>query len=152
MIHKQTHTYLVDQSLWVSQSCIRTSSKMCAKLIHIQAHIITHVPCTYMTKCITGITPNQLKIDRSLYQLGDRSPILMATSDYLPVIQILKKGTEDSCFALIWAPQCGTPYTSFGWLSSSYHSDTQVNTCGLHDKRGRGRLTVKAWLCALMVG
>ena len=54
-----------------------------------------------LTNFITGITPNQLKIDRSLYQLGDRSPILMATSDYLPVIQILKRGTTDSCFAFI---------------------------------------------------
>ena len=51
-----------------------------------------------LTNCITGITPNQLKIDRSLYQLGDRSPILMATSDYLPVIQILKKGNHRQLF------------------------------------------------------
>ena len=43
---------------------------------------------------ITGFMPNQPKIDRSLYQLGDRSPILMATSDYLPVIQIIKKGPQ----------------------------------------------------------
>ena len=52
----------------------------------------------YLTNCITGITPNQLKIDQSLYQLGDQSPILMAASDYLPVIQILKKGNHRQLF------------------------------------------------------
>ena len=49
-----------------------------------------------LTNCITGITPNRLKIDRSLYQLGDRSPILMATSDYLPVIHLVIYNGKES--------------------------------------------------------
>ena len=55
-----------------------------------------------LTNCFTGITPNQLTIDQSLYQLGDRSPILMATSDYLPVIQILKKWEPQTAVSLLF--------------------------------------------------
>ena len=39
----------------------------------------------------------------------DRSPIKMATSDDLPVIQIIKGGTTDSCYDLVRAYQCGRP-------------------------------------------
>ena len=49
---------------------------------------------------IAGFTPNQPKIDRSLYHLRDQSSILMATSDYLPVIQNHQKGNHRQLFSL----------------------------------------------------
>ena len=70
-------------------------------LVTSHCHSKHHSSIT-LTNCFTGITPNQLTIDRSLYQLGDRSPILMATSDYLPVIQILKKWEPQTAVSLLF--------------------------------------------------
>ena len=67
---------------------------------------------------------NQLKIDRS--------PILMATSDYLPVIQIIKNEPQTAVSLSFELISVVHPVHQLD--DCPHHSDTQVNTCGLHDK------------------
>ena len=96
--------------IYVNVSC--TARFDLSNILRITSEGLLHskpVQGLRLTNYISGFTPNQLKIDPSLYQLGDRSPILMATSDYLPVIQILIKGTRQ-LFHSHLNHQCGIPH------------------------------------------
>ena len=75
----------------------------------IEGKFVTHYLCItdiLYQGHITDFTPTSWQ-DQSLCQLGGRSPIEVATVITSKSSKYSKKGTTDSCFALIRAPQCG---------------------------------------------